>query len=513
MLSIQSKQRVAAVVCLAVALGATGWAAEQQDGPSPARFEKAIQTFEKRDSESPPAKGGILFLGSSSIRMWDVEKYFPDLPVVNRGFGGSHISDSIAFASRICLPYRPKTIVFYAGDNDVQGGKSPERVFDDYKAFVGIVRKALPETRILYLAIKPSIARWDKVEKMRDANARIREYSESDKRLGYIDIDTPMLSADGKPRSELFIKDGLHLSDAGYELWSALVLQRLEEPVAMEEGKLAVATCQFPVSADISENAHWIRRQMSAARLQHADVVHFPECALSGYAGTDYKTMDEFNWDTQKKELESILRLAKELHVWVVLGATHRLSGDNKPHNSLYVINDSGKIIDRYDKRFCTKGDLKHFSPGDHFVTFEINGVKCGCLICYDIRFPELYRQYQKDGVRLMFHSFYNARQKEGSIHPKIMPPTAQARAATNNMFLSVNNSCAQRSWQSIFVTPDGLIEKQLELDEPGVMVNLVDTSRDYYDASEPFRADAINGKWNSGETVEDPRSKDRTAY
>jgi predicted amidohydrolase len=199
--------------------------------------------------------------------------------------------------------------------------------------------------------------------------------------------------------------------------------------------------------------------------------------------------------------------------VWVILGATHRLTGNHKPHNSLYVISPAGTIIDRYDKRFCTVGDLKHYSPGDHFVTFDVNGVRCGLLICYDIRFPELYRQYAKLGVRLMFHSFYNARQKEGSIHPKIMPPTAQGHAATNGMFISLNNSCAPHSWESRFITPDGLIERALVLDEAGVMVSGVDPAKKYYDASSAFRPGAIDGKWNSGETISDPRSADRKSY
>jgi len=163
--------------------------------------------------------------------------------------------------------------------------------------------------------------------------------------------------------------------------------------------------------------------------------------------------------------------------------------------------------------RRCTGSDLRHYSPGDHFVTFDVNDVRCGLLICYDIRFPELYRQYHKLGARLLFHSFYNARQKPGSIHPKIMPPTAQARAATNNLFLSVNNSCAPNSWESLFVTPDGLIQERLVLDEPGVMINLVDTGKRYYDASRAYRLDSINGKLNSGRTVDDPRSKNRQSY
>jgi predicted amidohydrolase len=276
---------------------------------------------------------------------------------------------------------------------------------------------------------------------------------------------------------------------------------------------LRVGTCQFPVSADVAANGDWIRRQLREAHAQGADIVHFPETALSGYAGPDHTSLSDFPWARQREELERILALARELRVWVVLGATHRLSGGHQPHNSLYVINAAGRIVDRYDKRFCTTGDLRHYSPGDHFVSFEVKGVRCGLLICYDIRFPELYREYAKQGVQLMFHSFYNARQKEGSIHPQIMPPTAQAYAGVNYMFISLNNSCAPRSWESRFLTPDGLIARALEPDRPGVMVNTVDTARKYYDASGPYRASAIAGRLHSGETVSDPRSRDRTSY
>lgn len=277
--------------------------------------------------------------------------------------------------------------------------------------------------------------------------------------------------------------------------------------------ELRVGTCQFPVSADVAANGGWIRRQMREAQAQGADLVHFSEAALSGYAGPDHPSLADFPWARQREEMERILALARELRVWVVVGATHRLSGDHKPHNSLYVIDAAGRIVDRYDKRFCTAGDLRHYSPGDHCVTFEVKGVRCGLLICYDLRFPELYREYAKQGVQLMLHSFYNARQKEGSIHPKIMPPTAQGYAGVNYMFISLNNSCAPRSWESRFLTPDGLIASALDLDQPGVMVNRVDTARKYYDASGSFRAAAIAGRLHSGETVSDPRSSDRKSY
>jgi predicted amidohydrolase len=267
------------------------------------------------------------------------------------------------------------------------------------------------------------------------------------------------------------------------------------------------------VSADIADNASAIRHQMRHARRLYADLVHFSETALSGYAKVDHKSLENLDWNLLRTETESICALANELDVWVILGTTHRLGDGLKPHNSLYVINPEGKITDRYDKRFCTGGDLEHYSPGDHFVVFEINGVKCGLLICYDIRFPELYREYHKLGVQVMFHSFYNARQKPGAIHPMIMPVSAQTRAATNYMFVCLTNSCASRSWPGHFITPEGRIADKLPLDQPAVSVNLVDTTKKFYDASRPYRMDAIKGKLNSGQAIDAPRSEDRTCY
>jgi predicted amidohydrolase len=287
--------------------------------------------------------------------------------------------------------------------------------------------------------------------------------------------------------------------------------------VAAEEARpdasLTVASCQFPVSADLKANGYWIQRQMREAAKSNADVAHFCEGALTGYIDADHKSLENFDWDGLYAEMQSILELSKELKLWVVLGSMHKLTGDHRPHNSLYIINDKGEIADRYDKRFCTPIDVKHYTPGNHFTTFDIKGVKCGALICYDIRFPELYRQYCKLGVRLMFHSFYNARQKEGSIHPIIMPITARARAASNNMFVSLTNSSAPRSWPCYMITPDGLVAGRLADDEPGVLISKVEPTKNYYDASHFYRLDCINGKLNSGETVEDPKSEQRTSY
>jgi predicted amidohydrolase len=278
-------------------------------------------------------------------------------------------------------------------------------------------------------------------------------------------------------------------------------------------GRIRIASCQFPVSSDIKANYQWIKDQMIEAKLKNATIVHFPECALSGYPGTDMQTLDNFNWKELRRNTDSILVLAKELKLWVILGSIHRLSGNNKPHNSLYLINSDGKIIDRYDKRFCTGGDLKYFSPGDHFVTFKLNNVNCGLLICFDIRFPELYRQYRKLGADVIFQSFYNARQEKGSIHPVIMHITAQAMAASNYFYMSLTNSSATESWPCYFVTPNGLVQNKLADNIPGILISDIDNTMKFYDASQQYRMDAINGKLNSGECVQDSLSVSRKGH
>jgi lysophospholipase L1-like esterase len=187
------------------------------------RWEKDIKLFEARDAKKMPKPNGILFVGSSSIRMWKTNEDFPTLNIINRGFGGSQTSDALLYTDRIILNYRPRLIAIYEGDNDIAVGKSPETVFKDTKTLFGRIHEALPETRIIYVAIKPSIARWKMVDDMREANALIKAHAKKDPRIHYLDIDTPMMGPDGKPRKDLFIEDGLHLNRKGYDLWNSLI--------------------------------------------------------------------------------------------------------------------------------------------------------------------------------------------------------------------------------------------------------------------------------------------------
>lgn len=189
----------------------------------PKRWEKAITAFERQDRQSPPPPGAVLFVGSSSIRRWKLATSFPDLKTINRGFGGSHLSDSVHYADRIVLKYKPRVVVLYAGDNDVAAGKSPQRVAADFARFVKVVHAALPRTRIAFIAIKPSLRRWKLAGTMKQANRLIAEQCRKDDRLKYVDVFGPMLGKDGKPRPELFVKDGLHLTAAGYRLWASIL--------------------------------------------------------------------------------------------------------------------------------------------------------------------------------------------------------------------------------------------------------------------------------------------------
>ncbi|MBM3935205.1 MAG: carbon-nitrogen hydrolase family protein [SAR202 cluster bacterium] len=276
-------------------------------------------------------------------------------------------------------------------------------------------------------------------------------------------------------------------------------------------GTINLATCQFPVSDDIARNSRYVQDQIARARKSGAKVVHFSECALSGYAGVEYDSADKIDWALLEQEMPKVCKAAKKHKVWVALGSSHRLSPGNKPHNSVYVITPEGEIYDRYDKRFCTAGDLNHYTSGDHFVCFEVNGVKLGVLICYDVRFPELYREYKKIGVQVVLHSFYNARAEKKNIHTTIMRPTLQSHAGINAMYISAPNACGfYQSWPSVFITPDGVIAKSLRQHQAGVMMNKIDLAQKFYDASEPFRDKAMNHILNSGDLVDDARSRDR---
>lgn len=303
---------------------------------------------------------------------------------------------------------------------------------------------------------------------------------------------------------------------------------------------IIVATCQFPVSHRVDGNLGWIDRQIRSAAERGADVVHFPEGALSGYAGVDFDSFIGFDWDRLASATRQVMELAAELRIWLVLGSSHRLSGGHRPHNCLYVVNDRGEIVDRYDKRFCsgdvdaTSGDLAQYSPGDHRSVWEIRGLRCGALICYDYRFPELYRDYKQHDVDLVFHSFHAANvsrerleSMRSAIGPELeehnpaatftypgvtMPAAMVTAAAQNHVWISCSNSSAPESlWPAFVVRADGIVTGRLSRNEAEILVTEVDPEAQIYDSTATWRDRAMAGTFHSGSPVDDPRSRHRT--
>ncbi len=206
--------------CLLI-LAAAGVAAFAADDKSPSeRWEGAVKSFAAADRKNPPPQNAILFIGSSSVARWkSLARDFPEYQVINRGFGGSQIADAVYYADRIVIPYRPRMIVLRSGNNDINAGKSPEQVFEDFKGFVAKVRAKLPGTRIVFISINPCPLRWANFSKESNANQLIRAYCTPARNLDYVDIVPGMLGPDGKPRPELYVSDRLHPNADGYKIW------------------------------------------------------------------------------------------------------------------------------------------------------------------------------------------------------------------------------------------------------------------------------------------------------
>jgi lysophospholipase L1-like esterase len=209
-------------------------AAGQQPRPlqppqEPDKWEPAIQKFEEQDKQNPPPKHGIVFVGASSIVRWNLAEWFPDVKdAVNRGFGGSEMADSAKYAGRVVVPYAPRTVVLYPGENDIARGTTPQTVGAGFVKFYQTVHSALPNTRIIVIGLKPTPARWHLNDKFLDANNRIRSYCQSHSQCIYLDVTAAMLGPDGTPKPELFISDGQHMTPAGYKIWTALIRPRLQ---------------------------------------------------------------------------------------------------------------------------------------------------------------------------------------------------------------------------------------------------------------------------------------------
>jgi lysophospholipase L1-like esterase len=209
----------AAVFSLAVA----GGLAVRLSAQTAEKWDAAIQKFEEQDKVSPPPQNGIVFIGASSIVRWNLPKYFPELgaKVINRGFGGSQSVDAVRYVDRVVVPYHPRIVVYYGGDNDVEANVPAAEIAHQFELFDQKVHAALPQTKVVFISIKPSIRRWKWIDTIKSANAMVKAYSAKNPHVAFMDIEQQMLGADGKPNPDLLVADGLHMTPAGYKIWTA----------------------------------------------------------------------------------------------------------------------------------------------------------------------------------------------------------------------------------------------------------------------------------------------------
>jgi len=209
--------------------GATAADASSEYLAAKARWHNELAAFARTDQQQFPPPGGVVFVGSSTVRMWkNLAQDFRQVPgIVNRGFGGSTMADCSLFARDLVVRYKPRQVLVYAGDNDLAEGRTPLQVLESFARFANAVRAELPHTRISFISVKPSPSREHLMPLIRETNNVISAYLNRLPDSEYIDVFTPMLGADGRPRPELFRSDRLHLTDEGYRLWQSIIAARL----------------------------------------------------------------------------------------------------------------------------------------------------------------------------------------------------------------------------------------------------------------------------------------------
>jgi lysophospholipase L1-like esterase len=213
-----------AAFALALLVLAAPAAAQTGTRANPSRWEKDIRAFEAADAVTPSPKSGIVFIGSSSIRMWtSLVTDFPGMPVINRGFGGAQLPEVTAYVDRIVTPYQPRQVIVYCGGNDINAGRTAGDVLADVQSLVRAIHAARPAVRIAYISIAPNPARWAQIDAVKAANQAVREWIATDSRLTFIDVYAAMLGPDGQPKPDIFLADRLHMNAKGYAIWRAIV--------------------------------------------------------------------------------------------------------------------------------------------------------------------------------------------------------------------------------------------------------------------------------------------------
>ncbi len=281
----------------------------------------------------------------------------------------------------------------------------------------------------------------------------------------------------------------------------------------MTKSPITIATAQSFISKDVRENGVEIRKLMTQAHKQGARLVNFPEGAMSGYVDKKAQILDwaDVDWAALREELELTCKLAKELKLWVALGCNHQLTAPNKPHNSIYIISDEGKIHTRYDKQWCSNNEtLNWYTPGKHLTTFEVDGWKFGCAICVEIQFPELFLTYGAEQIDCLLYSVYRDDSMFGI--------QAQAYAACNNFWFSLSSAQqASSSLPSKMIGPSGQIQTSCEPNESTLCISTLDMSDENYHVAlnhaRPWRAIARQSDFYNSGNITDERSSNKNSF
>ncbi|TDE00343.1 carbon-nitrogen hydrolase family protein [Jiangella asiatica] len=273
---------------------------------------------------------------------------------------------------------------------------------------------------------------------------------------------------------------------------------------------LRIAVTQPAIAADVAENGRRVRSLLRSAAGAGARLVQFPEGMLSGYAKAQVRDWADVDWELVRAELSLTMEVAAELRVWVVLGSAHQLTPPNRPHNSLYVISDQGRLVDRYDKRLCSNTEITRFySPGFRPVVFDVDGFRFGCAICIEVNFPDLFAEYERLGVDCVLLSAYPI--------DAIFATKARAHAAIESYWLgvSVPAQCAGLMASELIGPDGGTLTRVSDPDAGGLAIADLDRSApDLHiplNLARPWRATARDGEIYRSRRVDDPRSTDRT--
>ena len=274
---------------------------------------------------------------------------------------------------------------------------------------------------------------------------------------------------------------------------------------------ITIASAQMQMDVDVRANGDHTRELMRQASEAGAGLVLFSEGALSGYVRRQITDWADVDWDALRDELERTAACAEELGLWVVMGCNHRLSGDHRPHNSQYVISDKGELIGRYDKRFCTEVETNDFyTPGFDPFVFEIDGLRFGCAICYEVQFPEIFDEYRRLDADCVLLSVYS--------NDPMFLTAAQAHAGTNNFWLAFSAPVMDTPpVASHIVGPDGTVVASTEPNTPSVAVATIDRDDPAWEFPvkhvRPWRTSAREGGIYRARRVDDPRSSDKRAF